>query len=68
MSFIILTSLFFVALLVFAIWSKRTYARRRGDWTESKARDRRQSVTAARVPPPRKLLLRPRQVVWSNNK
>lgn len=32
----ILTSLFFVALLVFAIWSKRTYARRRGDWTESK--------------------------------
>lgn len=36
MSFIILTSLFFVALLAFAIWSKRTYARRRGDWTESK--------------------------------
>ena len=36
MPFIILTLLFFVALLVFAIWSKRTYARRRGDWTESK--------------------------------
>ena len=36
MCFIILTSLFFVALLAFAIWSKRTYARRRGDWTESK--------------------------------
>lgn len=36
MCFIILTLLFFVALLVFAIWSKRTYARRRGDWTESK--------------------------------
>lgn len=36
MPFIILTLLFFVALLAFAIWSKRTYARRRGDWTESK--------------------------------
>ena len=36
MCVIILTSLFFVALLAFAIWSKRTYARRRGDWTESK--------------------------------
>ena len=36
MPFIILTSLIFVALLAFAFWSKRTYARRRGDWTESK--------------------------------
>lgn len=36
MSFIILTTLFFVALIAFGVWSRRTYASRRGDWTESR--------------------------------